>query len=149
MLAPVRLRPFIAQDVYPVIGLVDEAFGDKYDIQMYLELSGQWPEGFLVAEMDGAILGFLLGIVSSPGEARILMLAVRDGFKSRGIGTALLNAVLQRCALLGFTSVQLEVRVSNARAIAFYQRFNFSITGVIPQYYKNGENAYVMKRGLP
>jgi ribosomal-protein-alanine N-acetyltransferase len=45
-------------------------------------------------------------------------------------------------------SITLEVRMSNQRALSFYYRLGFMISGIIPNYYMDGESAHVMVRAL-
>jgi ribosomal-protein-alanine N-acetyltransferase len=98
--------------------------------------------------MGGAIVGFINGVMSEDKSARVLMLAVREEFRHRGIGTALLQAFMNEAALKGTKAIHLEVRNSNAGAIRFYNRFGFQIVRELPRYYADGENGYQMWRSL-
>jgi ribosomal-protein-alanine N-acetyltransferase len=42
----------------------------------------------------------------------------------------------------------LEVRVSNERAISFYEKRGYRINGVIRGYYRDNEDAYVMSKTI-
>ncbi len=147
---PARLRAFQPYDIPRIAAMVQEALHENYDNSLYLSLSQQWPEGFLVAtDLLGTPIGFLLGVMQVEGEARILMFAVEREHRNRGIGTELLHAFLDRCRARGFRRVTLEVRVSNATAIRFYARFQLSVVELLRTYYSDGEDGYQMARPLP
>lgn len=126
-----------------------EALREHYDASLYLSLSQQWPDGFLVA-MDerGGPVGFLLGVSQVEREARILMFAVHRDWRTRGVGTALMSSFFTRCKERGYRRITLEVRVSNATAIRFYTRFQFSVVELLRGYYSDGENGYQMSRTI-
>jgi ribosomal-protein-alanine N-acetyltransferase len=145
----VRLRPFEPRDVVPIADIVSEALHERYDASLYFSLSQQWPEGFLVAadESDRPV-GFLLGVCQVEREARILMFAVARECRTQGVGGRLMRTFLERCRTRQLRRVTLEVRVSNATAIRFYTRFEFSVTELLRGYYSDGENGYQMARDL-
>ncbi|HVV37438.1 MAG TPA: GNAT family N-acetyltransferase [Acidimicrobiales bacterium] len=91
----------------------------------------------LLAEVDGDVVGWISG-ESKPGGAIELGMGVRAGFRDRGIGSALLDA------LLGWADghrVVLRVFPHNERALALYGKFGFVLlehkAGVWPR--RNGE----------
>jgi ribosomal-protein-alanine N-acetyltransferase len=58
--------------------------------------------------------------------------------------------MLRRCEELGVVAGFLEVRTSNAGAIALYRRFGFEQKGVRKGYYPdNGEDALLFRRDFP
>jgi ribosomal-protein-alanine N-acetyltransferase len=100
-----------------------------------------------VAEVDGSIVGFLVSRQTFPAadgalaEREILNVAVAPGYRRRGIATALLRSDLARHAVHF-----LEVRESNAPALALYRKLGFVEIGRRPQYYDRPvETAIVMK----
>jgi ribosomal-protein-alanine N-acetyltransferase len=146
----VKLRHFQPEDVPTIARIVQEALHENYDPSLYLSLSQQWPEGFLVTtDPNGSLIGFLLGVMQVEGEGRILMFAVDNFWRMKGIGTQLMQAFLERCRQRGFRRVTLEVRVSNANAIRFYTDFRFSVLDLLRAYYSDGEDGYQMARDLP
>jgi ribosomal-protein-alanine N-acetyltransferase len=78
-------------------------------------------------------------------EAHISTLAVKPGFRGRGLGELLLVAMLDRAMELGTTVATLEVRVSNLVAQNLYRKYGFQQVGVRHCYYSNnGEDALIM-----
>jgi len=142
------IRRFKFEDLAQVVRLVDGIFHEKYDDAMYMNLFNSWPDGFLVVEYGGYIVAFLLGMVSAPGQIRVLLLGVAPGYWSRGLGTQLLLTFMQNGRSIPADYITLEVRMRNTRALTFYYRHGFAITGMIPKYYKDGEDAHVMSRPM-
>jgi ribosomal-protein-alanine N-acetyltransferase len=70
--------------------------------------------------------------------------AVEEEHRSRGIGTGLILASHEEMVKKSVTECYLEVRTSNAQAIALYQKLGFKITGRLEAYYRDGEGALVM-----
>ena len=92
---------------------------------------------------DGQLAGFLCWWLIA-GEVQIQNVATAPVFRRRGVAASLLKYMFARCQSSGFDAVWLEVRVSNAPAIALYERFGFEIVGRRPNYYADGEDALVM-----
>lgn len=146
---PVTLRPFDGRDLSTIAQIVADSLHEHYDSSLYFSLSQAWPDGFLVAaDPSNRPVGFLLGVSQVPGEARILMFAVDRHYRTRGIGTRLMEAFLEKSRSRSMRRTTLEVRVGNATAIRFYARFRFSVTDLLRGYYSDGEDGYQMARDL-
>lgn len=144
---PVALRGFLPTDVPFISAIVADALREHYDPSLYQSLSTEWPEGFLVAaDPHDVPVGFLLAVNQVEREGRVLMFAVDRHHRTLGVGTLLMNAFLDRSRARGYRRVTLEVRVSNATAIRFYTRFQFSVIDLLRSYYSDGENGYQMAR---
>jgi len=144
-----RVRLFSPQDLPAVAAIVKDSLRENYPPSLYLDIHRWWRDGFLVAEEQGAVVGFQAAVVSAPQQARILMLAVYSPWRRRGIGSALMDAFMKECAMRGIHQVELEVRKSNASAIRFYTRYAFQITNLLPRFYTDGEDGYKMQRTSP
>jgi ribosomal protein S18 acetylase RimI-like enzyme len=146
----VALRGFRLSDVPFVAAIVADALHEHYDPSLYASLSTDWPDGFLIAAdpLDVPV-GFLLGVNQVEREARVLMFAVDRRHRAQGVGSLLMDAFLDRCRQRSFRRATLEVRVSNATAIRFYARYQFSVIDLLRTYYSDGENGYQMARELP
>ncbi|OFW17407.1 MAG: ribosomal-protein-alanine N-acetyltransferase [Acidobacteria bacterium RIFCSPLOWO2_12_FULL_67_14] len=83
-------------------------------------------------------------------EIHINNLAMRPGFRARGIGTALLERVLSEARQLGARRATLEVRASNEGARRLYERLGFYVAGVRRSYYTHPvEDALILWRDEP
>jgi [ribosomal protein S18]-alanine N-acetyltransferase len=91
---------------------------------------------FLVSRHRQEIAGFISGHrVLDEGE--ILNLAVKPRLRRHGLGKTLVQALLKAFTQDGAVQAFLEVRESNATAIAFYQQLGFRQIGERPRYYQN------------
>ncbi len=99
----------------------------------------------VVREAGGAPLGFAL-VRAAATEAEVLLVAVDRRARRRGLGRALLAAALARVPAARVA--HLEVRASNAAAIALYERLGFVAVGRRPRYYDGGEDALTMRCDL-
>ncbi len=143
-----QIRPFIPNDIPAVASIVREALRENYPTSLYLDIHRWWREGFLIADLDGQPVGFLAAVISADSQARILMFAVATGFRSRGIGTQLMNAFIAKCAERGIRRIELEVRKSNDGGIRFYRRYAFEIGYLMPSFYTDGEDGYKLFKML-
>lgn len=68
---------------------------------------------------------------------------IKENYRSRGIGTLLVNASLEIAKGLGFQAMQFNLVLSqNAGAIKLYKKLGFSIIGTIPQAVRNPDGSY-------
>ena len=93
-----------------------------------------------VSERGGAISGIVVGR-RVLDEAEILNLAVAQGMRRQGEGRALVQRLLNRLAEFQVSRVFLEVRESNAGAIAFYRELGFRAVGTRGDYYQDPKEA--------
>jgi ribosomal-protein-alanine N-acetyltransferase len=142
--APITIRPLAYSDLPQVIAIERRSFPTPWSLAMFvLELSK--PSGICLAAVEEEkLVGYL--VCSRYGQVWHLMnIAVDPASRRRGLGTGLLEAMLDRAgAEEEFT---LEVRSSNSGAIALYERFGFRSAGTRPRYYRDtGEDAMIMWR---
>lgn len=87
---------------------------------------------FLVAQCDGRVVGYV-GCHHIAGEGYITNVAVHPDCRRQGVARQLLTEALSRWQ--GLSRVTLEVRVSNAGAIALYEGLGFVCEGIRPRFY--------------
>ena len=68
-------------------------------------------------------------------ELHINTIAVDPAFRRRGLATRLMRHIMAEAARDGARRATLEVRRSNAAAIALYERLGFAVCAVRPGYY--------------
>ena len=84
-------------------------------------------------------------------DSHLLNITVSKNYQRKGYGKKILEKVLYQSKVLGATIVFLEVRVSNFRAISFYEKFGFKRDAIRYNYYAGSpkEDALLMsKQGL-
>jgi ribosomal-protein-alanine N-acetyltransferase len=109
-------------------------FPDPWPESGFRELLGPYTR---VAVTGGEAVAAYLVARCVADEAEILNLAVHPDHRRRGLGTALIQAVLPDLGRAGAEQVFLEVRASNVGAQAFYQRLGFGHRGRRRAYYSS------------
>lgn len=104
---------------------------------------------FLVAKREtGEVLGYV-GCQTVLDEGYITNVAADPAARRQGVGRALVAALLEHARVRGLSFVTLEVRVSNAPAIALYEQAGFRPVGTRRNYYSAPcEDALLMTRDL-
>ena len=99
-------------------------------------------EGFLTAEVDGEVAGYL-ELVANPWQhvGRVANIAVDRGHRRKGIGTALMRHGRQWAREQGLRLLQAEATTKNYPALAFYRKVGFQFCGFNDHYYQNQDIA--------
>ena len=101
---------------------------------------------WLVA-LDGDTVAGYVGSQSVLDEADMMNIAVHPDYRRQGIGRDLVLALAEALQKKGIRGLMLEVRQSNAPAIALYEQLGFQQVGLRPNYYRNPkENALILKK---
>ena len=109
--------------------------------------SDPWSEQS-IASVDGVVAGYV-GSQTVLDAADMMNLAVSPDHRRRGIGQTLVNALVEHLRQNKVLALLLEVRVSNAPAIALYESLGFEQVGRRPKYYHNPrEDALIMRKEL-
>jgi [ribosomal protein S18]-alanine N-acetyltransferase len=136
-------------DLDQVVALEHALFGEEaWTRQMLADELELQPASrhYLVAVENSKITGYA-GLLGVGWQGDVLTLAVAADRWGRGIGSALLEALLDEAARRGCTEVFLEVRTDNARAQRLYRRHDFTQVGIRRGYYQpSGADALVMRR---
>ncbi len=132
-----RLPPQPADaDVDAVVALEAESFTNPWPRETLLwELANSdVTRAYVLRDDTGAIAAFCVCWVIFD-ELHINTLAVAAGMRRRGLATLLLRHVIADALAAGATRATLEVRASNAAALALYQRLGFSVSARRTGYY--------------
>ena len=149
-----QIRRCERDDIPAVIDINAETLPEHYSDYFYYEILTEFPETFLVAELGGDLIGYVMCRIEYGfshmrrlGLARkghIVSIAVKESHRGRGVGTLLMRSAQEAMTAKTATESYLEVRVSNSEAIALYQRLGYKSSGRLEAYYKDGEAALVM-----
>ncbi|RYD48242.1 MAG: GNAT family N-acetyltransferase [Sphingomonadales bacterium] len=116
----------------------DARFGEAWTSAQcmgMLSLPGVW---MVVASVDGEDMGFALAR-STLDESELLLLATRPAARRRGIGGALLRAIVAEAQARGAGRIHLEVRSGND-AVELYRKEGFVKVGERLNYYRGKAN---------
>jgi ribosomal-protein-alanine N-acetyltransferase len=102
----------------------------------------------LVAEVGGRIVGYIIGTVRWMNVGHVLAIGVDPQHRRKGVGTLLMERLLDYFRKRGVSKVRLEARESNWGARRFYSTLGFVEVGKVPYYYSDGETAVLFEREI-
>jgi len=120
--------------------------------------SDPWPEAGIQSELDNPLSLWLVALVGENvvgyvgsqtvlGEADMMNVAVSPEHRRKGIAKELLISLQNVLCAKKAYSLTLEVRASNAPAIALYERMGYIQVGRRPNYYhKPREDALILRK---
>ena len=148
----VRLREMTRADMPHIMALEHDLFpDDAWTPEMFAAEFGQPASRrlYLVAEEEDTVIGYAGMMFPGGPAADVVTLGVAPAHWGRGIGTALLCALVDEAERRGCTEVLLEVREDNPRARKLYLRHGFTEIGIRRGYYQpSGVDAVVMRKAL-
>jgi len=141
-------------DIIPVMEINLRTLPEHYSDYFYESLLEELPEAFIVAEISGKIIGYImckiehgfsnfkkLGFVK---KGHVVSVAVIDEHRRKGFGSVLVDEAVKGVKTVQGSELYLEVRCSNNDAVRLYEKLGFSIIQRLKAYYRDGEDAYVM-----
>lgn len=141
-------------DLISVMEINLKTLPEHYSDYFYESLLAELPEAFLVAEIAGRHVGYImckteygfsnfkkLGFVK---KGHVVSIAVIDEHRRKGIGNALVDESLKGVQFKKCDELYLEVRCSNNEAVLMYEKLGFIIKQRLKTYYRDGEDAYLM-----
>ncbi|WP_457614976.1 ribosomal protein S18-alanine N-acetyltransferase [Methanopyrus sp.] len=137
-------------DIPEVVRIEERAFPKSpYPTYVFLYNLSNNPDGFLVAEVEGKVVGYIIFELRPwLGEGHIVSIAVHPDYRRAGIGTVLMREAERRILEAGYETVRLEVRESNFPARRFYERLGYGEERREHGYYSDGETAVIMVKRL-
>ena len=137
-----EIRRLVYSDLPAVLSIERRAFQTPWSLAMFvLELSK--PSGICLGAREGGRLVGYLVCARYADVWHLMNVAVEPRRRREGIATRLIGCLFEEAG--EDARLTLEVRTSNAPAIAMYQRFGFRPAGHRPRYYHdNGEDALIM-----
>ena len=100
---------------------------------------------YIVAKENGKIVGFA-GLWFSPIDAEITNIVTKKSERKRGIGTLLLDKLIEMAKEANRDNISLEVNEKNIAAGILYENAGFEIAGIRKNYYNGKENAIIMTK---
>ena len=129
-----QIRRMRKEDVKTVSELEKVCFSVPWSEKELSECLGKEIYRFFVAEEEEKVLGYI-GMYLCIDEADITNVAVFPEARGRGIGEALLAALMSGAREDGAAVFYLEVRDSNVPARRLYEKQGFRIIGKRKDYY--------------
>lgn len=148
------LRRAEPRDLIPIMEINLKTLPEHYSDYFYESLLLEVPEAFIVAEINGKYVGYVmckteygfsnfkkLGFVK---KGHVVSIAVLEDFRKRGIGKLLVEESIKGIILKKCDEFYLEVRCSNTDAVRLYEKLGFVIKQQLNMYYRDGEDAFLM-----
>jgi len=140
--AAIRIMRF--DDLERVMEIEKESFADPWSRKSYeFEVAGNRFSVPIVLEIDHEIIGHAV-IWRIFEEFHIATIAIAPEYRGQGWGKYLLSSLMEMAAEAEYAL--LEVRPSNTGAIRLYEKFGFAKVGTRRHYYRNGEDAVIMRK---
>jgi len=101
---------------------------------------------WLVAVDNDRVVGYV-GSQTVLDGADMMNIAVDPAYRRHGVAAELVERLVTALRCKGVICLALEVRASNAPAIALYEKLGFAIVGRRPNYYRHPkEDALIMRK---
>ncbi|MEZ0320273.1 MAG: ribosomal protein S18-alanine N-acetyltransferase [Pyrobaculum sp.] len=153
------VREATLNDLNDLISINRKVLPENYPPWFFLEHLEQFPKAFIVAEISGKVVGYVMSRVEygwsnlTQGKpvkkGHIVSVGVLPEARRLGIATAMMSRAMKAMKVFyGASEVYLEVRVSNTPAISLYEKLGYKVVGRVPRYYSDGEDAYIMACSL-
>lgn len=150
-LSSLRFAPMQVSDLPEILAIENDVYPYPWTRGNFLDSMYSGYETVTLREPSGALVGYFL-LMLAVDEAHLLNISVRRDLHGKGVGRLELDKVVEIAREKGMTSVLLEVRPSNHRALAIYERYGFVRIGQRKAYYPaNGntrEDAIVMRLSI-
>lgn len=140
----VTIRPMSVTDLPRVAAIERESFPTPWSFWLFFQELLSPQRYYVVAEEAGVVVGYA-GMSYVLDEGHVTTIAVAPPRRSSGIGSRLLDALIEESRRLGLSFLTLEVRESNAVARALYEKAGFVCEGRRHGYYSAPkEDALIM-----
>ncbi len=146
--AALTIRRAEDRDLDDVAAIERAVFNDPWTRRSFVDLVHAPRVAFLVAADVDTVVGYAVVLVTGV-ESELANLAVARLMQRQGVGKRLLRKALKAARDGGAKEIFLEVRASNASAIALYSAEGFQAVGRRVRYYARPvEDAIVMRAPL-
>ena len=136
------------KDVEKIEDHFQENFDDFWNYEILKDEIANNNSKYIVAKTEtGEIIGFA-GIKIILNEAEIMNIVVHKNYRNNGIGSELLEKILDMSKILKIEKILLEVNENNENAIKLYKKYNFTQTGIRKKYYNNLTDAILMEKAI-
>jgi len=141
-----HIRPARQGDLDAILKVEHASFGkDAYDRKLFAEYYHICGGLFLVGEAGGIVCGYSL--TCARGErAELVSLAVAPAARRKGLASDLLASTLRRLRRRKITRISLMVRLTNAAARGFYEKYGFAKVRIVRGYYEDGGDGCLMAK---
>ncbi|GMH76239.1 hypothetical protein TL16_g07010, partial [Triparma laevis f. inornata] len=139
-----RLRLAKASDITSIQKCNLATLPENYQSAFYASHLKSWPSLALVANSLGDLFFTKREKMRS---GHVTSLAVLKEYRRLGLASQLMDQLHHQMLLSSVSSIGLHVRVTNKAATRLYETtMGYHVSRVIPSYYQDGEDAYLMNK---
>ena len=140
----IQISKMTLDDFYQIKDVLISDFDDFWNVNTLEQELTNENSNYLVAKIENQIVGFA-GIKSVLDEADIMNIVTKKDKRNLGIGSALLEKLLNVAKEKEIKKITLEVNESNISAIHLYKNFGFKEISIRENYYNKTDNALIMQ----
>jgi [ribosomal protein S18]-alanine N-acetyltransferase len=141
------IREFKRPDVKRVLEIEIASFSDPYPANILVDIYNLGA-GFLVAQENNMVVGYIIFWIKYEDEGHIISIAVDKNHRRKDIGSKLVETSLEAFKKFDVKVIKLEVRIGNKGARKFYSKMGFKEEKLVADYYEDGEDAAIMSKIL-
>jgi ribosomal-protein-alanine N-acetyltransferase len=141
------VRPACSDDLEQMLVIEQSSYPEPWSYDHFIsELQKPYARVLVLTddETDSIVLGYIVYWLQAEG-ASLLNICVNPKWRNLGFSKLLMRTLINEVVREEIPTIHLEVRESNAAAIALYQSLNFKQTHTREHFYRDGENALVME----
>ena len=138
------LRKGLNSDLEDILEIETKVYDKPYWNKKMLDkvLSGKTKNRIWIYELNKIIIGFIIDLRYA-NEVNILNIAIGESFQNKGYGSKMVYNHLKN--LPQKSTVLLEVKKNNYRALKIYSKLNFEKLYIRKAYYNDGSDAVNMR----
>ena len=144
------LREMTWRDIPALTALEPALFADDAwsEQTWWAELAGRPRRSYVVAEQGGVVVGYA-GVDRHGEVADVMTIAVATEAQGQGLGSLLMDWLIDAARCGGAEHLMLEVRADNMAAQRLYSKRGFAMLTVRRRYYQPGDvDAHIMRLHL-
>src|SRR5437763_629857 len=146
------VRPVRPCDIERILEIEEASFGsDAYDRNLFAEYTRKCGSLFLVGLRGTKVVAYSIAGISPNrmGQtAELVSVAVDPAYTGKGAASALMDSTLRRLRRRGVTRLRLMVKITNRRALAFYEKYGFRKIRRVARYYEDGADGLSLSKDL-
>lgn len=139
---PIRIRQATTDDLETLYRIERECFTLEAFTKEQLTCLLENPKGIsLIAQINGEIVGFIMGLIYDHDTARtghVYTIDVAVKHRRKGIGMELLKELERRFVKNGVEICSLEARRENVAALELYRKHGYTEVDVLKNFYSEG-----------
>ncbi|KAL0229685.1 hypothetical protein PCE1_003253 [Barthelona sp. PCE] len=144
------VSPLTIEQVNEFRDFAERFLSEPYTLYTYRFFTEQYADccvGVYDTDSD-KLVGGAICKVNFNSVGYIGMIAVDPDYRGHGLGSKILEYVIQAFTRRKLNSIELEVEICNVPAIALYEKYGFHKVTLFDDYYLTGQGAYRMTKEL-